>query len=87
MVVINAIPVGSCFSPSYVQRRLQDRIDVLEPTGNMIIDIGGGTSEIAVIALGFSCCSIRPQNVPIQDVNVLHKNFTLHSILYRTFNF
>ena len=27
-------------------------IDVLEPTGNMIIDIGGGTSEIAVIALG-----------------------------------
>lgn len=27
-------------------------IDVLEPTGNMIVDIGGGTSEIAVIALG-----------------------------------
>lgn len=27
-------------------------IDVLEPTGNMIIDIGGGTSEIAVISLG-----------------------------------
>jgi rod shape-determining protein MreB len=27
-------------------------IDVLEPTGNMIIDVGGGTSEIAVIALG-----------------------------------
>ncbi len=27
-------------------------IDVLEPTGNMIIDIGGGTSEVAVIALG-----------------------------------
>ena len=27
-------------------------IDVLEPNGNMIIDIGGGTSEIAVIALG-----------------------------------
>ena len=27
-------------------------IDVLEPVGNMIIDIGGGTSEIAVIALG-----------------------------------
>ena len=25
-------------------------IDVLEPMGNMIIDIGGGTSEIAVIA-------------------------------------
>jgi rod shape-determining protein MreB len=27
-------------------------LDVLEPIGNMIIDIGGGTSEIAVIALG-----------------------------------
>lgn len=27
-------------------------IDILEPVGNMIIDIGGGTSEIAVIALG-----------------------------------
>ena len=27
-------------------------IDVLEPRGNMIIDIGGGTSEIAVISLG-----------------------------------
>ena len=27
-------------------------VDVLEPKGNMIIDIGGGTSEIAVISLG-----------------------------------
>ncbi len=27
-------------------------IDVMEPYGNMVIDIGGGTSEIAVIALG-----------------------------------
>jgi len=27
-------------------------IDVMEPTGNMVIDVGGGTSEIAVIALG-----------------------------------
>ncbi len=27
-------------------------IEVMEPHGNMIIDIGGGTSEIAVIALG-----------------------------------
>lgn len=36
-------------------------IDVGEPTGNMIIDIGGGTSEIAVIALGGIVCdkSIR----------------------------
>ncbi len=36
-------------------------IDVQEPQGNMIIDIGGGTSEIAVIALGGIVCdkSIR----------------------------
>ncbi len=27
-------------------------IDVLEPKGNMIVDIGGGTTEIAVISLG-----------------------------------
>lgn len=27
-------------------------IDVLEPTGRMIVDIGGGTTEIAVISLG-----------------------------------
>jgi rod shape-determining protein MreB and related proteins len=32
-------------------------IDVLEPVGNMIIDIGGGTSEIAVIALGGIVCN------------------------------
>ena len=31
-------------------------IDVYEPVGNMIIDIGGGTSEIAVIALGGIVC-------------------------------
>ncbi len=36
-------------------------IDVEEPVGNMIIDIGGGTSEIAVMALGGIVCdkSIR----------------------------
>ena len=36
-------------------------IDVLEPKGNMIIDIGGGTTEIAVISLGGIVCdkSIR----------------------------
>ena len=36
-------------------------IDVTKPEGNMIIDIGGGTSEIAIIALGGIVCdeSIR----------------------------
>lgn len=32
-------------------------LDVLEPIGNMVIDIGGGTSEIAVIALGGIVCN------------------------------
>ena len=27
-------------------------IDVLEPNGNMVIDIGGGTTEVAVLSLG-----------------------------------
>ncbi len=31
-------------------------IDIMEPKGNMIIDIGGGTSEIAVIALAGIVC-------------------------------
>ena len=36
-------------------------VDVEEPMGNMVIDIGGGTSEIVVIALGGIVCdkSIR----------------------------
>ena len=25
---------------------------IIEPTGNMIVDIGGGTTEVAVISLG-----------------------------------
>ena len=29
-------------------------IDVLEPKGNMIVDVGGGTTEIAIISLGNS---------------------------------
>jgi len=31
-------------------------IDIMQPKGNMIIDIGGGTTEIAVIALGGIVC-------------------------------
>jgi len=33
-------------------RRPSARPAVAEPTGNMIVDIGGGTSEVAVISLG-----------------------------------
>lgn len=31
-------------------------IDIMQPKGNMVIDIGGGTTEIAVIALGGIVC-------------------------------
>ena len=30
-------------------------LDVAEPTGNIIVDIGGGTTEVAVISLRRSC--------------------------------
>jgi rod shape-determining protein MreB len=43
-------------------------IDVEEPMGNMIIDIGGGTSEIAVIALGGIVCD--------KSIRVAGDNFT-----------
>lgn len=43
-------------------------IDVEEPMGNMIIDIGGGTSEIAVIALGGIVCD--------QSIRVAGDSFT-----------
>ena len=31
-------------------------IDISKPCGNMIVDIGGGTSDVAVIALRWFCC-------------------------------
>lgn len=43
-------------------------IDVEEPIGNMVIDIGGGTSEIAVIALAGIVCD--------QSIRVAGDNFT-----------
>ena len=30
-------------------------VDIMQPKGNMVIDIGGGTTEIAVIALRGDC--------------------------------
>jgi len=53
-------------------------IDVLEPMGNMIIDIGGGTSEIAVITLGGIVCdkSIRVAGDKLTEdiLNYLRQN-------------
>ncbi|MBN2853808.1 MAG: rod shape-determining protein [Clostridia bacterium] len=37
-------------------------LPVLEPTGNMIVDIGGGTSEVAIISLGSIVTSTTLRN-------------------------
>ena len=36
-------------------------LPVAEPTGSMVVDIGGGTSEVAIISLGdiVTSCSVR----------------------------
>lgn len=49
-------------------------IDIMEPKGNMVIDIGGGTTEIAVIALGGIVCD--------QSVKVAGDLFTSDIMYY-----
>ena len=49
-------------------------IDIMEPKGNMIIDIGGGTTEIAVIALSGIVCD--------QSVKVAGDLFTSDIMYY-----
>ena len=49
-------------------------IDIMQPKGNMIIDIGGGTTEIAVIALGGIVCD--------QSIKVAGDVFTNDIIYY-----
>lgn len=55
-------------------------LPVLEPTGSMIVDIGGGTSEVAVISLG--------DIVTSKSVRVAGDNFddAIISYVKRTFN-
>ena len=49
-------------------------IDVTKPEGNMIIDIGGGTSEIAIIALGGIVCD--------ESIRVAGDEFTMDIVEY-----
>lgn len=49
-------------------------IDVEEPMGNMVIDIGGGTTEIAVIALGGIVCD--------QSIRIAGDEFTADIVEY-----
>ncbi len=51
---VNAKDVRLIYEP--MAAALGVGIDVQQPKGNMIIDIGGGTTEIAVIALGGIVC-------------------------------
>lgn len=51
---VNAKDVKLIYEP--MAAALGVGIDVQQPKGNMIIDIGGGTTEIAVIALGGIVC-------------------------------
>ena len=49
-------------------------LDVTEPVGNMIIDIGGGTTEIAVIALAGIVCD--------QSIRTAGDEFTFDILMY-----
>ena len=49
-------------------------IDIMQPKGNMIVDIGGGTTEIAVIALGGIVCD--------KSVKIAGDGFTNDIIYY-----
>lgn len=56
-------------------------LPVVEPTGSMVIDIGGGTAEVAVLSLGgivFSC-SARAGGDRMDEaiINYIRRNFNL----------
>ena len=40
-------------------------IDISRPCGNMIVDIGGGTCDVAVISLGGTVVSTSDQRSPV----------------------
>jgi rod shape-determining protein MreB len=56
-------------------------LPVQEPTGNMIVDIGGGTTEVAVISLGgiVASQSVRVGGDELDDaiVNYIKKEYSL----------
>lgn len=56
-------------------------LPIHEPTGNMVVDIGGGTTEVAVISLGgiVSALSIRVGGDELDHaiVNWVKKEFSL----------
>jgi len=57
-------------------------IDVMEPHGNMVIDIGGGTTEVAIISLGgvVALRSIRVAGDAMDTaiINHVRRTYNLH---------
>jgi len=62
-------------------------LPIHEPTGNMVVDIGGGTTEVAVISLGgiVTSQSIRVGGDELDEALVafVKKEFQLASVTYR----
>ncbi|MCD5406896.1 MAG: rod shape-determining protein [Desulfotomaculum sp.] len=58
-------------------------LPVHEPTGNMIVDIGGGTTEVAVISLGgiVTSCSIRIAGDKMDDAIIQHVKRTYNLMI------
>lgn len=56
-------------------------LDIFKPQGNMVIDIGGGTTDVATISLGgiVSSTSIRQAGDKFNNaiINYIHSNFNL----------
>jgi rod shape-determining protein MreB len=52
-------------------------IDIMQPKGNMIVDIGGGTTEIAVIALGGIVCD---KSVKIAGDDIIYYMRSQHNL-------
>ena len=79
---ITMLPVGvSTGSPTPIAAAIGVGLPVETPTGNMVIDIGGGTTEIAVIALSgiVSDTSIRTggDELDMAIVQFMRKNYNL----------
>jgi rod shape-determining protein MreB len=58
-------------------------LPILEPTGSMIIDIGGGTTEVAIIAIGdlSQCESIRIAGDDMDEAIVNHMKRTYNLMI------
>src|SRR5438045_636754 len=83
---------GACLSPGARHAYLIEEpmaaaigagLPVSEPTGSMVLDIGGGTSEVAVISLGGIVVSesIRVGSDELDDGIVNHCKHTHHLLI------